>query len=163
MFEEYAFNMFLDLLNKAPSDLRATMEKLKTVEQNPKWHPEGSVYIHSEVVTNRLHKKYNDISLTMAGFFHDIGKLDTFDISPRTGLPNAHGHERKSLDYIDTYADWIKEQGADQPLVLYIVKNHMRAKMLDEMRPNKRKRFMLEPNYYMVEKFATCDTGGADI
>lgn len=163
LFEEYSMNAFKELMASAPDDLKVTMGKLKYVKQDPKWHPEGDVLTHTEIVTNRLHGKYHDQNLTLAGLFHDIGKLDTYDIDPKDGTPTAHGHEKESLNYIEAYADWIKQMGADPEIVLYVVKNHMRVKFINDMRNAKRNRFRAEPWFHYVEKFSTCDRGGTDI
>lgn len=70
-----------------PSDSEAIhipeITRLEQVPQNPKWHPEGSVFIHSMQVLNRAAKlrKYitrieDKLPYMLAAWLHDIGKWE---------------------------------------------------------------------------------------
>lgn len=58
------------------------IEKLKEIPQNPLYHAEGNVYYHTQLVCTSLSKfkEWNNLSkerrmiLSLAAFFHDIGK-----------------------------------------------------------------------------------------
>ncbi|KAJ50782.1 putative nucleotidyltransferase with HDIG domain [Clostridium tetanomorphum] len=77
--------------------------ELKNIEQNPKYHEEGNVYIHTKRVCQQVinlpqWEKLNcvdKVTLYLAAFFHDIGKLictkteDGEIISPKHGVKGA--------------------------------------------------------------------------
>ena len=68
---------FKILYNEAPDKLKAEIDATKLIKQSDKWHPEGNVFVHTRLVTNRLFNTYHDINLTLAGFLHDLGKVRT--------------------------------------------------------------------------------------
>lgn len=161
--ESVYVDKFLQLYNLAPIGLKEEIDKTKKVEQNPYWHPEIIVYHHVRLVTNRLENCYHDINLTLSGFFHDLGKTYTTYFNDKKGSWSSPGHELSSLDIIDKYHEWIKEQGGDVDLIKYIVKNHMRYKEIDEMRIAEQMRFMSEKDFHYVQKFSSADYGGHDL
>ena len=71
----YTFNYFTDKYNNL-------LEKLEKTPQDPIWHSEGNVLIHTEMVLNALNNliEYNELTeeekriVAYAAFFHDIGK-----------------------------------------------------------------------------------------
>lgn len=154
---------FLQLYNLAPEGLKEEVDKTKELEQNPFWHPEIYVYTHIRLVTNRLENCYHDNNLTLSGFFHDLGKTYTTYFNDKKGSWSSPGHEISSLDIIDKYGDWVKEQGGDIDLIKYIVKNHMRYKEMDEMRFQEQMRFISEKDFHYVQKFSSADYGGTDL
>jgi len=157
--ESIYVDKFLQLYNFAPEGLKEEVDKTKELEQNPHWHPEIYVYTHIRVVTNRLENCYHDVNLTLAGFFHDLGKTYTTYFNDKKGSWSSPS----SLDIITKYADWIKEQGGNIDLIRFIVKNHMRYKEMDEMRFQEQMKFLSEKDFPYVQKFATADYGGTDL
>lgn len=154
-------NLFEEvLIPLMPNSLRFNIFESRKIMQNPEWHPEGDVYTHSKIVTNRCHKNFRNINLILAGVFHDLGKIDVTVFNEEKNTFSAHGHEELSLMYIEQNIKWIKWMGGNPKKISYIVKNHMRIKFMDEMKPKKRKNFMKEKWFHLVEKFATCDKGG---
>lgn len=156
-------NIFDELIKYAPSDLIKDFDSTKTLEQNLTYHPENYVYVHIKVVTNRLHNKYHNLNLTLAGFFHDLGKIDTTMFDEKRQTYTAHEHEKYSLEYIAKYSDFIIKLGGDLEIINYLVEKHMRVKNIDEMKKSKRVNFKKEKHYKLLEKFNTCDHGGVDI
>ena len=153
---------FLRLYNLAPQGLKDLVDKTKGVQQSPDWHPEGDAYTHIRLVTNRLANCYHDINQNLAGFFHDLGKVNVTVPNGKGGF-STHGHEDWSVTMVDEYKDWITEQGGEPDIVSYIVANHMRYKYLDEMRIQEQIRFMDDPYFHYVQKFATADIGGVSL
>ncbi|MBA7583377.1 Multifunctional CCA protein [subsurface metagenome] len=82
------------------------LEKCKGVEQSPKWHPEGDVYIHSLQVFRLACRESDDVDLILAALLHDVGKAVD-------GLE----HTKKTLDLIDQYVS---------SKTIFLVKHHMR-------------------------------------
>ena len=60
---------------KYPFDM---LHKLKSVEQSPKYHPEGNVWNHTLLVVNEAarvrNKSKNPLAFMWAAMLHDIGK-----------------------------------------------------------------------------------------
>lgn len=154
---------FSILYNKAPQKLKDLIDLTETIEQNPKWHSEDNVYIHTRLVTNRLSNCYNDNDLNLSGLFHDLGKIEKtkYDIEKETFT--AHEHELSSVDIVNDFKDWIKEMGGNIDKIKYIVANHMRYKFLDEMRIREQIRFMGDDYFTDLEKFSTADYGGTEL
>lgn len=153
---------FKELYDKAPDGLKSIINHTSTIEQSPEWHPEGDVFIHTEIVTNRL-SKYNDINLSLAGLFHDLGKIDASEYNHDKGTWSAGGHENFSVKYANKYSDWITELGGDSELVVSIVFNHMRIKFIDDMKYSKKSKLVSHPYFEYFRKFQTADYGGVNI
>lgn len=155
--------MSFELLYKvSPFSLKATVDRCKKIGQSKIWHPEGNVYIHTKIVTNRLFNKYNDINLTLAGYFHDLGKIVTTIWNDEKNTWTSPNHENMSILYVELYSEWIKSMGGDVEIVTYIVKNHMKIKYFDEMSSSK-KRTMISHKYFeYLLKFNSADYGGVE-
>ena len=156
MVEIPRINNFDELYSILPNDLKNIIDKLKENPENPEHHPEGTTYNHIKIIVNRLIKT-GDIDLILAGLFHDLGKLDTTEINPKTGLPSAHDHEKISTQYVEKYKDFIESLGANYDVVKFLVENHMRAKYINDMRKAKREKLMGEPNFDKLRIFHRAD------
>jgi len=163
IFESTYIDEFFILYELAPDSLKKLLDKTKNIEQSKIWHPEGQLFIHIKLVTNRLHNTYRDINLTLAGLFHDLGKIDTTKIDSDTGNASAHGHEDVSGEIVDQYKNWIKERDGNYDIIKYIVINHMRYKHMNEMRLQTLINFVDNPYFDYVHKFSTADFGGTDL
>ena len=155
-----------DLFRKSPRALQKIVMAQWNAKQNEKYHPEGNTLKHIIVVTNRALAKYPDNpNMAMAAYFHDLGKMDTYAINPKTGKPTAYGHEKVSERLVRENVAFIKKMGADPKTVAFIVKNHMRMKpnVWGVMRESKKKIIMDSPYFAELEEFATIDRGGVDI
>ena len=146
---------FKDFINAAPEEIQDLFEKAKTVKQSANWHPEGDVYTHIGIVFNRA-KKTKDINFMMGAFFHDLGKVNGTTFIPPNKY-SAHGHEFGSLRLVEKYKDWIESLGANYEIVHFIVKFHMKVKLMHEMRPSKREALRAEKYYEYVNKFSAFD------
>ena len=154
---------FKSLYLQSPPELKQIVMGQWKAKQNPKWHPEGNTLKHIIVVTNRAFRNFPDNkNIQLAAYFHDLGKLATYEINPKTGQPTAYGHEDESVTLINQFRDFIQQQGANPEIVKYIVKNHMKIKpsTWDVMKPSKKDPIINDPNYQELEKFGTIDKGG---
>jgi len=72
---------------------------LHGVPQNPRWHPEGDVHVHSGLAGDQAARLADEAGLTgadrfvivMAALLHDLGKPDHTYMSPQ-GWVTSHGH-----------------------------------------------------------------------
>lgn len=149
------------LYDDAPESLKEIIDSTKGVEQSPLWHPEGDVFTHIRLVTNRLGNSFpNDKDLLLSGLFHDLGKVQTTEWDETKQSWTARGHEDISVQLVDDYKDWIKKMSGNPTIVRNIVQNHMRIKYLDEFRLQNKIDIVNSPNFDDVIKFNSADYGG---
>jgi predicted HD phosphohydrolase len=144
---------FKEVLKILPKDVKDIIEICKDVEQNPKWHPEGSVYNHIKIVVDRAIESGN-INFIIAALFHDLGKAYTTKL--KDGRWTSYGHENVSTKIVDNHKDWISKY-ADFDLVRYLVSHHMKIQLIDKMRPSKVEAMKENPFYPELEKFTMFD------
>ena len=153
-----------ELINSLPKDLKKLLFKQWGAKQNPKWHPEGNSLKHIIVVIKRAYKHYpEDPNMIMAALFHDLGKMDTFAINPKTGQPTAYGHEDKSTDYVDQFKDWISTfDETDVDEIKYLVKNHMKInpRTWDVMKTSKKEPISSHSAFNKLKGFTDNLDGG---
>lgn len=120
--------------------IASLFEQLKTVPQPPAYHPEGNVYTHTVLVWSFFNLFLRPMSSRyplIAAAFHDLGKLTTTkDID---GKITAHGHEAESLRLYELYEPVLFPNIPEfqSAATKYVIKNHMKAKRIHEMRPAK--------------------------
>jgi hypothetical protein len=157
-----------ELIKSLPEELKSLLFKQWGAKQNPKWHPEGNSLKHILVVIKRAYHHYpDDPNMIMAALFHDLGKMDTYAINPKTGEPTAYGHENKSTDYVEQFKDWILTfEGTDIEEIKYLVQNHMKVKpsTWDSMRDIKKEPISSHPAFDKLKGFTDkLDGGGYNI
>ena len=157
-----------ELVKNLPQELKELLFKQWGAKQNPEWHPEGNTLKHIIVVIRRAYHHYpDDPNMIMAALFHDLGKIDTYKINPKTGQPTAYGHEDKSTDYVEQFRDWIESfEGTDVDEIKYLVKNHMKVKpsTWDQMKDKKKEPIKSHPAFDKLMGFTDkLDGGGTDI
>lgn len=144
-----------EILSKAPKEIVDLIEKSKTTQQSPKWHPENEVYNHIKIVYNRAQKS-GDINLLLSSLFHDLGKMLTTKLNKK-GKWSAYGHEAISSKLVEKYKEWIDSMGADWFQVFNIVKEHMRIKIFNEMRLIKQEQLRQNQWFDKINQFASFD------
>jgi len=157
-----------ELVKNLPQELKELLFKQWGAKQNPEWHPEGNTLKHILVVIRRAYHHYpDDPNMIMAALFHDLGKIDTYKINPKTGQPTAYGHEDKSTDYVEQFKDWIESfEGTDVDEIKYLVKNHMKVKpsTWDQMKDSKKEPIKSHPAFDKLMGFTDkLDGGGTDL
>jgi len=155
---------YKELYNSMPTSLKELMFRQWDAKQNPKWHPEGNSLKHILIVIKRAYHHYSDDpNMIMAALFHDLGKMDTYGINPKTGEPTAYGHEDKSEKYVEEYRDWIESfEGTDVDEIKYLVKNHMKIKpsTWDVMKAAKKEPISSHPAFEKLRGFTDKLDGG---
>jgi poly(A) polymerase len=119
--------------------------ELRTTPQNPKYHPEGSVYIHTLGLLRQLTKGCS-VTLALAALLHDIGKPATFDLD-KEGQPTFHGHEDVGAIMTNEILHRLKFPTEIIQKVQILVAEHMRFRVIEDMRKSKRLRFIRQPNF----------------
>lgn len=146
MIKRRKMKSFEMLIESVPTIIKRKLTQLKFLRERPDFHPESSTFEHIKIVTKRL-EQTGDINLIIAGVLHDICKLDVVKENPKTGWPTSPGHEDAAFDLIiqnSEIINWIFENGGNWLKVANIVKNHGRIHLLDEMKNNKRLKYIQE-------------------
>ena len=151
---------FRDIYSALPIDLKKRVMNLKNYDQRRDHHPEGNVLKHTIAVTNRA-LKTGDIDFALAALFHDIGKDSTAKIHPKKGFWTHYGHEKVSAKLVKKYATWIKSMGGNVLDIYYIVSQHTRMKVFDQMKWQKQDKLSKFRAFGKLKKFSdTMDVGG---
>lgn len=127
---------FEDLIKTAPPIIKEKLEDCKGLRERPDFHPEPNTFEHIKIVTERL-METGDCDLILAGCLHDICKVDTLRINPKTGHPTCPGHENAAVKMIeenDEVSEWIRVKGGNVDNVKNIVAGHMRFHQIPKMR-----------------------------
>lgn len=156
------------LIRTLPEDFKLLLFQQWNAKQNPVHHPEGNTFKHILIVLKRAYAKFpDDPNMILSALFHDLGKMDTYAINPKTGQPTAHGHEDKSIEYVEQFKDWIESiEGANVNTIKYIVKNHMKVKpnVWKDMRDKKKDPIRQDPDFQRLKDFTSkLDGGGVDL
>ena len=146
---------FEELVKIAPQEIQDYIKKLYDTPQGTDYHPEGNCGIHTKIVFNRA-RKTGDINLMLASLFHDTGKNFTTRPNKKGGW-SAHAHERISAKLVEKWKHWIRELGGDWKQVYEIVKEHMRIKQYDKMRPHKREILRNNKWFNKIKQFSELD------
>jgi hypothetical protein len=157
---------FKELIPTLPQHIQDKLETLKGMRERKDYHPEPSVWHHIEIVTNRC-IRFGDKDLIMAGIFHDLHKLDTMVLNPKTGHPSSPGHDKwasKTIQKDEIVREFITSFGADPEIVAGICGEHMRMHQIAQMRPLKQKKMADLPYFDKLAVFClfddmlSCDT-----
>jgi predicted kinase len=142
---------FQRLIDKFPKEV---VDKLRTTEQNPNWHPEISVYNHLYIVYEsiRLSNLEDGLKqdLMLCAIFHDLGKCDVTrlkECSDGTSKLVSYGHENLAKTYLDKYLNRFIVN--DKALIYEVCANHMRAHLYEEL--SEKKKIKFQNNRYFKE------------
>jgi len=129
----------LELLSKSGllKEILPEVEAMKGVEQPKEFHPEGDVFVHTQLMLEKL--DHPSVTLAFATLLHDVGKPLTFEVKDRIRF-NQHAEVGAQLaGSILTRLRFPKEE---QENIVACIHNHMRFKEVQNMRPGKLKRIL---------------------
>lgn len=158
---------FDELYVRFPEDLR---KKLHNCEQDPKWHPEGSVENHIRLVYDyALNHFKNDTDLPellLGSLFHDLGKIDTQKFTylgdNKYKITN-YGHEDLCDEYLKKYFHLFSDVSTDLDKVTQICKLHMYSHTYKDGKIKKKSKienFQNNKYFDTIMKFEECDANG---
>lgn len=119
------------------------VEAIKGIPQDPKWHQEGSVDIHTKMVLEGLYGC--SINLKLAGLFHDIGKQKTTIIED--GRIKSPGHASVSAEMTFDIMKRLKFSNNITDYVVSLVRDHMKMIDLHKWRKAKQRKFLAQENF----------------
>ena len=104
-------------------------KKLLTTEQNPYWHKENLVSIHTKYVVEQMYKYANDDSylsyiLIVSALFHDIGKGECTFFNNDKGTWSSPQHAKVGAEITRNMLSEENEDFID--VICWFVENHMK-------------------------------------
>ena len=115
------------------------LERLIGLEQNPKHHPEGDVWIHTMEVLDRAsayrEKASDTYRFMLLALTHDLGKIVTTEVSPKDGCIHAYGHEKEGLPLVETFVKRITNKKDVITYVKNMVPLHMKPNIASFSKP----------------------------
>ena len=108
------------------------LEALIGIEQNPKYHSEGDVWVHTMMVLDQAArlKEYsgNPLGFMLSAVTHDFGKAVATEVID--GVVHAYGHEVKGLPLIKTFMQRLTNEVDLTKYVLNMAELHMKPNVL---------------------------------
>jgi len=120
---------------KAIEQLFPELEMLIDVPQDPEWHPEGDVFVHTRLVTDRARELIDDlqyarqVTVMLAALAHDFGKPATTEFIE--GRLRSRGHEDAGVAPAATFLDRLNIHTLDG----YDVRSQVIALVRDHLKP----------------------------
>jgi tRNA nucleotidyltransferase (CCA-adding enzyme) len=107
---------------------------LPGVPQDPKWHPEGDVWVHTlhcldAFAAEKVGHPWEDLVVGLAVLCHDLGKPDTTTTS-EDGVIRSLGHEQRGVDVTEEFLGRMTSHRKLLAEVKPLVAEHMRPSTL---------------------------------
>src|SRR5688500_1111252 len=110
------------------------IQSLIDVPQDPEWHPEGDVFVHTQLVIDRARELIDDISyprqvtVMLAALAHDFGKPATTEFID--GRLRSRGHEEAGVPPTESFLDRINVHTIEgynvRGQVIALVREHLK-------------------------------------
>jgi len=104
------------------------------VPQDPEWHPEGDVFVHTKLVVDRARERIDDlpyakqVTVMLAALTHDFGKPPTTEFVD--GRWRSRGHEEGGVEPTVSFLDRLNIHTLDgydvRSQVIAIVREHLK-------------------------------------
>jgi poly(A) polymerase len=117
---------------------------MKGVEQPPKFHPEGDVFVHTLLL---LHNLPHPCSPTLAwgALLHDVGKPPSFRVAP--DRIRFDGHVEVGVKMAEETCRRLRFSNEDTEQILALVNHHMRFAHVTQMKESTLKKFLRMPAF----------------
>jgi len=110
------------------------IKSLIDVPQDPAWHPEGDVFVHTRLVVDRARELIDDlpyakqVTVMLAALAHDFGKPATTEFLE--GHWRSRGHEEAGVEPTEAFLDRLKIHTLDgynvRAQVVALVRDHLK-------------------------------------
>lgn len=118
----------------AVDQLFPEIASLVDVPQDPEWHPEGDVFVHTQLVTDRARELIGDlpfakqVTVMLAALAHDFGKPATTEFVE--GRLRSRGHEEAGVRPTEDFLDRLNIHTLDgfdvRGQVIALVRDHLK-------------------------------------
>lgn len=148
------------------------LARLINVQQDPEWHPEGDVFVHTLIVIDEARKLIDDlarprqITIMLAAVAHDFGKPSTTEFVE--GHWRSRGHEEAGVAPTESFLDRLNIHTLDgydvRRQVIALVKEHLKPgefyKKKDEVGEGAFRRLARRCEPELLYRVAKADTLG---
>ena len=136
------------------------VERLVETAGGPRHHLEGTVWVHTCMVIDALHRMGEKNSLLFwTGLLHDIAKPDTISWGP-DGRVHYHGHDTLGARQADAIMRRYRFGVAERKTIVSLIREHIRIFDLPDMSALRARRFMLKPYFEQLLHFNHADSTG---
>jgi tRNA nucleotidyltransferase (CCA-adding enzyme) len=148
------------------------IQSLIDVPQDPEWHPEGDVFVHTQLVIDRARELVDDLSyprkvtVMLAALAHDFGKPATTEFID--GRLRSRGHEEAGVPPTESFLTRINIHTIDgynvREQVIALVREHLKPgefyKKRDEVGEGAFRRLARRCEPDLLYRVATADSLG---
>jgi poly(A) polymerase len=117
---------------------------MKGVEQPPRYHPEGDVFVHTLLLLKNLPHPCPP-TVAWGALLHDVGKPPTFRVAP--DRIRFDGHVEVGVRMAEDICRRLRFSNDDTEQILALVNNHMRFADIPRMKESTLKRFLRMPRF----------------
>lgn len=117
------------------------LDLLIGVEQDPEWHPEGDVWIHTlmsvdaaaQIARRELFTPLEQLELVFGTLCHDLGKPSTTAVAPKQGVMRIRslGHEEAGVEPTKQFCERLRFGKEIDHAALTAAKEHLKPGMLN--------------------------------
>lgn len=115
-------------------------EQLIGIEQDPIYHPEGDVWVHTMEVIDRAAAYRDKVSdpfcFMLLALTHDFGKVLTTERSEKDGRIHSYGHETEGLPLAESFVKRITNEKSVISYVKNMVPLHMKPNVAAYSKPS---------------------------
>lgn len=125
--------VYFELLHKvgALQVLWPEIDRLFSVPQSPKYHPEGDAGTHTMMVLHVMRQQSDDVACLWAALCHDVGK----GVTPESEWPSHPNHEVFGVPLVEAMCKRFKLPSAVQALAVLVTRWHGEIHKLNELSP----------------------------
>jgi len=107
------------------------VDRLFSVPQSPKHHPEGDAGIHTMMVLDVMHQVDHGVDVLWAALCHDVGK----GVTPEALWPSHPDHEIQGVPLVSSMGKRYKVPAAVQDLALLVTRWHGDIHRIGDLTP----------------------------
>jgi len=107
--------------------INKVIDYIRDVKQNNPYH-KYNLLEHTEHVVKYLQSHGADSDLILAGWLHDVGKVATKTVNPKTGVDNFLGHAEAGVEWIEKNFPQVPQRVKD------LVANHDRVSEIGKIK-----------------------------
>jgi poly(A) polymerase len=112
---------------------------MKGVEQPPQYHPEGDVFVHTQLLLEKLPAGVSK-TLAWGALLHDVGKPPTFRVAP--DRIRFDGHVEVGVKMAAEICRRLRFSNDETDQILALIDNHMRFADVQRMNQSTLKKFL---------------------
>ena len=114
------------------------IEAMKGVQQQPEYHPEGDVFVHTRLLLEKLEEP--SVELAFGALFHDVGKPVTYEV--KDGKIHFYEHAPIGAKMTEKILRRLRFSNSEIEAICSAVNNHMKFGDVQKMRSGKLKQFV---------------------